>query len=144
MRIAAEVFPRHADLLHFLQYPLRQLLLRPADMPGLQRLCDQIAHAQARIQRCIRVLEDQLKLPPVFSEFFVGKIRHIFPVNQQTAAVRLQKTDQNPAKGGLSAAGFPNKSQRLPLQDLKGYIGHCVHLLFSSGSKFLRKIPAFY
>ena len=81
--------------------------------PLLQRLRD----AHARVERGIRVLEDDLHVLAARPQLGVREAHQIRAVEQHLPAGRLDEPEDALADGGLAAARFAHQPQRAPGRD---------------------------
>src|SRR5262249_7119005 len=83
-----------------------------------QRLAEDLRYRHARIERCIGVLEDDLRLPPERAQLVGIEREQVAAFEAHAAGVRLDQPQHHPADGRLAAAGFANKGQRLAGLDM--------------------------
>jgi len=84
-----------------------------------QRLGHDLHHRHARVQRRVRILEDDLHLSPKGDHLPAGQMRDVHhlpvqPVVHRAGGRRVLPQDQAP-EGGLAAARLAHQPQRLPL-----------------------------
>ena len=94
-------------------------LVAAADAVDLERVGDDLAHAPARIERRVRVLEDHLQLAPVRPQLAVRERRDVVAAEAQRAARRLEQPDEEPAERRLAAAGLADDAERLAAAHLE-------------------------
>ena len=116
---------------HLVDEPLA--LLRILDARDHQRLGDDVADPAARIERCNRVLEDQLHAPAHQPQGVALHRRQIVTVEQNPPRGRPAQLQHRPAKRRFSAAGFADQTQRLATGDLQGHAGHGMNDLRADG-----------
>ena len=78
-----------------------------------QRLGEQRAHAAARVERRVRVLEDHLHPGADRSERAVAEPRDVASFEADRAAVDVVQPEQRPPKGRLAAAGLAHNAEGL-------------------------------
>src|SRR5439155_13427074 len=91
--------------------------LTPIEAVDAQRLGDDLADGHARVERCVRVLEDDLHLTTDVTHPAAAEARDVETVEDHLARGRLEQLDERPSKGGLAAAGLADESERLALLD---------------------------
>ena len=108
---------------------------------------DDIQAGHARIQRGEGILEDDLELAAKLAHLFFLDGSDILALVQNAARGGVQKPDQEPAGGGLSAAGFAHQAQGFAVHNFKGQpVDRLDHQLFGAqgvalGDKMLGQIP---
>jgi hypothetical protein len=75
---------------------------------------DDVAHRHARVQRRIRVLEDDLELAPHVSHLRPAEARDVTAVEDDLAGRRLDELDDRARQRRLAAAGLAHEAERLP------------------------------
>ena len=105
-------------------------LLPPAlgDPVDLERLGDDVADGQARVERRVRVLEHDLQLAPVFAHLAALEARDVVPVHDDLPRGRLDQLEDRPCEGGLAAAGLSDEAEGLSLPHLEVDAVDRVHL----------------
>ena len=86
---------------------------RCADAVHGERLGDDLADGHARVERRVRVLEDELHLAAERLEGLALEREHIGPVELMEPARRLEKPDEAPPGRRLAATGLTHQSERL-------------------------------
>ena len=86
----------------------------------LEGFADDVADRHPRVQRRVRVLEDDLDVAaqPPHRGALLGV--HVHPVEDELAGRRLLQPHQHPTQGRLAAAGLPDDAERLALVELEG------------------------
>jgi hypothetical protein len=126
MRVTTEVLGVQADTRE--QFARARLELRAWHAGQPQRRREDLAHALARVQRRLRVLEDHLHVaahghhPPPRS---LGDVLAAKP--HRSAGRRLQPREAAD-QGRLSAAGLTDDPERLALVQRERHVGDRVHL----------------
>jgi hypothetical protein len=80
-----------------------------------ERLADDVPHRHPRVQRGVRVLEDDLDVPPHRAHLSALERRDVLAVEDDTARRRLDELDDRATKRRLTAAGLPDDSECLAL-----------------------------
>ena len=130
VRVSVKKLARNADGIQKLQHELRGLLLAAADAVCFQRLCHDIAHGHARIQRGVWILKNKLHPPPVPAKILFAQPAYFIAVEVHIAGCRLYKLYERPAKRRFAAAGFADERKRLALVYIQRNIRDGVHALF--------------
>ena len=84
---------------------------------NLQRLRDRLAHAAARVQACVGVLEDDLRLAPERTQFALTHAGDVDAVDDDRAAGGVEQADDEIGERGLAAAALADDRQRLAAVD---------------------------
>ena len=90
-----------------------------ADAVHRERLGDDVADGHARVERRVRVLEDDLHLAPHLPHLLAAERRQLPPVEPDRAAGRLEQAEDAVPGGGLARAGLADEPERLALPDLE-------------------------
>ena len=140
VRKAGKEFLRNADRLQQPAHPRGRLISALAQLPGLNRLGNQVPHRHPGVQGGVRVLEDELHL---FSQRFEFAVLHggdAPAAEQNLAGRRHQRADQQPAQRGFAAARFPDQTEGFALANLQRDAGHGVYGFLPGGER-LRQFP---
>ena len=89
----------------------------PVEAMNAERLGDDLANGHPRVQRRVRVLEDDLDVTsygPHLSALVCGDVR---PVENDPPGSRLDQLDERASKGRLPAAGLAHDPERLAALD---------------------------
>ena len=78
-----------------------------------QRLRHDLAHRHARVERCVRILEDDLQLAPHFAHAATAEVGDVLAVEKDLAVRRRQQLDHGAAERRLAAAGLADEAERL-------------------------------
>ena len=108
-------------------------LLRILDAGYHQRFSDDVADPPPRVQRCDRVLEDQLHAPPHQPQRIALHRGEVLAVEHNPARDRPPQLQHRAAERRLAATGFADQSQRFTAGDLQGHAGYGVHDLVADG-----------
>ena len=118
VRIAIADILRQADAVH--------RLARPPEAIGAVALARQFQRLQhggedrhPRVQRGVRVLEDDLVVAAVALELPARESQRIDAIMQDGARARLQQEHQRAADRGLARSGFADDAKRLAAADVK-------------------------
>src|SRR5437773_6231109 len=79
-----------------------------------QRLGDDLSHRHARVQRRVRILEDDLQLAPHVAHLPAAEPRNVPRVEDDRALRRLDQLDDRAAERRLAAARFADEAQGFP------------------------------
>ena len=82
-----------------------------------QRLADDVVHRHPRIQRRIRILEDDLHLAAHVAHLTPVQMGDVPPVEDDRPGGRLDELDQRPGERRLATAGLTDEAERLPRLD---------------------------
>ena len=126
VRIKLRLGRRQADRLE--QFP-SALLHRRATACALdvERLEDDVLGAHARIERCMRILEDDLHRAPGGAQLRWRQRRQVDAVELDAASRGLYEPQQQFGHGGLAAAGLAHQAQGLALADGERHAIHGTH-----------------
>src|SRR5260370_25702416 len=133
VRETVHVVGLQADGLEELDHPRLHLAARPGKIVDLQRLADDRAHGQPRIERGVRVLEDDLHVTPERAQRMGVHARDVGALEPDLARAGLYQPQDAATGGRLAAAGFSDQAQRLALADLKADPVAGVPLLHFAG-----------
>ena len=97
---------------HHLVEPVVELVPAP-DPVNSRRFTDDLAHALARAQGCIGILEDHLHLERVIVTFAPAHLRHRALTKFDGSARRLVNPGDHAAQGRFAAAGFADQTDDL-------------------------------
>src|SRR5450756_999492 len=116
VRVALRVLGAEPDGLEQLEDALLALGLG-ADIVDLERLADDVAHAHARVQRGVRVLEDDLHVAaqPLHPGPRGG--HDVDALEGDRAGRRRDEPQHSAPRGGLAAAALADQAKRLTLID---------------------------
>ena len=84
---------------------------------GLERFGDDVGDAAARAQRAVGVLEDDLRLAAHLPHLAPRQRGEVRALEEDAALARLDQPQEEPAEGGLAAAGFADDRERLAALD---------------------------
>ncbi len=96
-----------------------------ADAMHLHRLRDGLANREARVERGIGILEDDLHAATERAQRRLAG--DLLPVEADGAGARLDEAQDEARGGGLAAAGLPHQRQRLATLDGEGDAIHGTH-----------------
>src|SRR5262249_11537345 len=123
VRVAARVVRRQPDLLEEARDP-RALLRTAREAMDLDSLGDDAADPHARVERSVRVLEDDLHLAPQAPELAPREIGEPPAVEHDLARARLDEAEQKASERRLAAARFPDDAERFALVDRQAHVAH--------------------
>ena len=103
------------ELQEFLNASPRVLTLREA--VNAQRFGDDVADGHARIERCIRILEDDLHLFAQFADFFAAEFSDVATFEEHFAFGRLEQPQHDATRGRLARTRFADEAERLAASD---------------------------
>src|SRR5216117_2536332 len=127
VRVTAQVVGRQADGLEELDHALFPPLPRRGELVYHECLADDRAHRHPPIERCVRVLKDDLHLFPERAQRALVERRHVLRSEPDLARRRLDEPENRAARRGLAAARLPDQAERLARQDLERHVVHGVH-----------------
>ncbi len=127
VRVAVHVARLEADAF---EEPAHAVALLPAarDAVDRQRLADDGAGGHPRVQRRIRVLENDLHVPPLEPQFFRREAQDVAPAEHDPAAGRLDQAEDRAPGGGLAAAALADQAERLLAPERERDAVHRLHL----------------
>ena len=94
-----------------------------------QRLADDRAHRHARVQRCVRVLEDDLHVARQRTQLVLAQRRDILALEPDLARSRLDQTQDATPGRALAAARFADHAERFTGVDVETHAVDRVHLV---------------
>src|SRR5207245_11306829 len=103
-----------ADRLEELRDALLALLARPRKLVDDERLADDRADGHPRIERRVRVLEDDLHFLPERAKRSLVERRHVATLEAHLARRRLDQSQDGAARRRLPAARFADEAEPLP------------------------------
>ena len=92
-----------------------------------QRLADDRPDRHPWIQRCVRVLEDDLHLLAEGAQRALVERGDVLALEGDFARGRLDQSQDRAAGGGFAAAGLAHEPQRLAGHDVERHVVHRVH-----------------
>ena len=92
----------------------RTPLLAAAAIVDHERLADDVADGHARVERCVRVLEDDLHLAANVAQLPPRQVRDVTTVELDLARRRISQPDQRAREGRLATPGLADEPERLP------------------------------
>src|SRR5262249_26447874 len=92
-----------------------------------QRLADDLPHRHARVQRGIRILEDDLHVPRHRAQLVAAHRGDVAPLEPHAARGRLDQPQDAAAGGALAAARFADQAQRLAGREIEADAVDRVH-----------------
>ena len=131
MRVAVDKLRPDAAFFHKFFHALRGLCRSFINLMGFKRFCHDIPDGPARIQRRIRILEDQLHLLAELAHFLLLKLLHDLPIKGDGICSRLDQVQDQSAQGRFAAAGFADKRQRLTLVNVKVHAADRMHYVLA-------------
>ena len=120
VRIAVDVLGVQPDQVEQLLHPPPPAALGHDVGVDLERLADDVADGLPRVQRGVRILEDDLDVATQLAHRGTLLGVDVDSVEGQLAAGRLLQPHQHPAEGRLAAAGLAHDAQGLALVELEG------------------------
>ena len=92
-----------------------------AEAVNPQQLAHDVARRHARIERGIRVLEDDLHLAAHRAHVGLAEIGHVAAVEADRALGRVDQPEHGAPDGGLAAAGLADQPERLAGADMEAH-----------------------
>ncbi len=77
-----------------------------------ERFFDDVADAHARVERGVRILEDDLHLATRLAQAIAGEAQHVFPLKANFSRCRFDEPQDAAAGGRLATAGFTDQAER--------------------------------
>ena len=129
LTLAAAEFVGIAGLVGRLQpHQLKQLSDTSAALPlcselvNDQRLFDDVADTHPRVQRRIRILEDDLHVAARHPHPIRREAQHVLAAEHDVAGRRFNQPEDAPAGGALAAARFADQAEHLPFVDREAHV----------------------
>src|SRR6266446_3535678 len=85
-----------------------------------QRLADDVADPEPRVERGVGVLKDDLELAPVGPHLMAAEAVDALALDADLARGRVEQFEDRLARGGLAAAALANQTQGLARGDVEG------------------------
>ncbi len=127
MRKAAGVLPVKSHHFQKLVDPLGSLLPAATEPVDVQSLGNDVRHRHARVQRCIRILKNNLRPAAEFPLLCPVQAVYVHPVKENLSACLIVQAHGGSPAGGLAAAGFADHAKRLSPVYGEGHIVHRLH-----------------
>src|SRR5262249_41733503 len=115
---AGKLFRQAADVQQLMDTPF----LRPPvrlDVMHADRFADDLANPHARVERAVRVLEDDLDTPAQTAQRFPVQVAEVETVEQDFALRRAFELQDAAAGRGLAAARLADKAERLAAANIE-------------------------
>ena len=125
--VAVVVLRVQADDLEHLAHPRLALGARP-DVLQAERLADDRSDRPARVERRVRILEDELDLAAQGAQRAGLPVGDVLAVVSDRAARRLEQARDEACDGGLPAAGLSDEAERATAGNVERHPVHRVHL----------------
>src|SRR5262249_20015521 len=103
-------------------------LLPPVLAVDAKWLRDDLAHGHARVQRRVRILEDDLELTSNLPHAPARQLRDVLTVEDDPSVGRIEKPDHRPSERRLSASGLADQTERLTCAKRQDDPVDCVNL----------------
>src|SRR5262245_12145694 len=94
-----------------------------------KRLTDDRPDSHPRIQRSIRILENDLHVAPLPAQFLLSQRQQINAIEQNRSSIRLEQTQDRATRRGFSAAGLPDQTERFAFVDGEADVIDCFHII---------------
>ena len=127
VRVAAGVVIFESDFLEGLHHDLDPFPVG-ADAVDVQPFHHQFSDRHARVERSIRVLEDDLHVAPHGFQCLALQAQHVRPVENHRTGSRFDQAQHGAPHRGFPAAGFPHHPEGLAFVDRETDAIHCLHL----------------
>ena len=102
---------RQADQIKQFAHPLARAARRHQTVQA-QRTAENLAHRHARIERCIRILEDHLHASAQRTDLRLTDVRDVLAVEHDAALGRFGQTHHHTRERRFAAAGFADQADR--------------------------------
>ena len=116
MGVAVAVLRLETHHLQQLHHPVAHLV-GGNDVMELERVAEDVAHAHARVERRIRVLEHHLDAATELVERGARHLQDLLPLEVHLAAGGVHQPGDEPGGGGLATAALPHQSEGLAFLD---------------------------
>jgi hypothetical protein len=93
-----------------------------------QRFANNISSGHARVERCIRVLEDKLHVAPHTSQVFAFEFGQVLSFKGYIAGGNLIKLKDATTGGGFTTAAFANQAESFTSPNEKTYAVNCLNV----------------
>ena len=103
-------------------------LLRAPDPVNLERMTDRLLDRHRGVERRVRVLEDDLHLPPDCAKLALGHARDLASLELDAPLGRLDEPEQRSAERGLAAPRLADEPEHLALAKLERDVVHGLHV----------------
>src|SRR5215470_3743561 len=127
VRVAPQMLGRQANRLQQLHDALLTRAAVRRQLVDDQSLADDRSHRHPRIQRRVRVLEDDLHLLAQRAQGALVERRDVLALERDFARGRLDQSQDRAARRGLAAAGLAHQPERLAAHDVERHVVHRVH-----------------
>ena len=118
-------------------------LLAPFDEPvDRQRMPDRLPDRHRRVQRRVRILEDDLHPAPVFAQLALVQLRDVAVLEDDAAVGGADETEQRPPESRLAAAGLADEPEHLALPEVERDVVDRPDLASLPADQALREVPA--
>ena len=123
MRIAVNVLGVQSDNVEKLADTLNALLLGAHAVNG-HGLGDDLTDSHTRIERSIRILEDELHLATHILDLMLAHLGNIFTLEEHLTGGRLGQAHDGATRRGLTATGLADQTKGLARIDLERNVVH--------------------
>ena len=106
-------------------------------MGDVKRFGNDVGHRHARVERGVRVLEDERHLLARLGQLGAGEGREVLPVEGDLAARGLGKAKHALAGGGLAAARLAHDGKRLAATYLEAHVLERMHVVLGLAKEAL-------
>ncbi len=126
MRIAIRVGRQQADDAHEIRDALA-LLPAGGEIVQPDGFADDVTYIHARVERGIRILEDDLQVPPQLAQLALIELQDRASLIAHIACSRLDQAQQKAAQGGLAAARLTHNGEGLAATDAERHAVDGTH-----------------
>jgi hypothetical protein len=127
MRIARAVLRQQSDVAEQIAHAIASRARAAHDAVHVQRLGDDLADGHARVQRAVRVLEDDLQPPPHRAQLVGAELGEVAALEEDLARRRRLELQDAAPRRRLAAARLADQPQRLAAADRERDAVHRAH-----------------
>src|SRR5262249_27095048 len=121
VRIASHVIGIEAHRLEEPRHAIAELRRRLRELVHDERLADDRAHGHSRVQRCERVLEDDLHVAAQALKLAAIERGDVLALEPDLSRGRLDEPQDAASRRGLAATRFPNEAERLARREVEAH-----------------------
>ncbi len=93
-----------------------------------QRVPDRLLDRHGRVQRGVRILEDDLHLAPDAAQLALGHARDLAAVEEHALRRSPDEAEQRPPERRLAAAGLADEPEHLALVEVERHVVDRLHV----------------
>src|SRR5581483_3028194 len=115
---------------------------RGRDAVDAERVADRLLQRHRRVQRRVRVLEDDLHAPPQPAELALGQADDLAPLEAHAAGGGGNEAEERTAERRLAASRLADQPEHLPLAQVEGDVVHRLHPTRLASNQAVEEAPA--